>query len=247
MSKLSRYRVLIAGILSPLAALLCYALIYSVLTAASRDPEKDWLVRLCISTLGMAVPLVIALAIARKEPRPLSTPTKAGLLLAVLSLGLARQPISDGIIRWRQIRNLGMHDVPAPLFETPDLSGQTQRLADHKGQVVLVNLWATWCGPCRAEMPRLDRLYQERKQQGLMVYGLSSEDAADQQDFLKKFPVSYPLLTKSRGVPDFYLDIVRYPSIILIDRSGQLQPAPGPDQPFESVQTEVDGLLNRAK
>jgi len=93
---------------------------------------------------------------------------------------------------------------------TLDLSGKTHHLRDQKGKVVLVNIWATWCGPCRAEMPRLDWLYQERKEQGLMVFGLSHEDVDVQRKFLEQVPVSYPLLTIKGNVPNLYRDIGRH-------------------------------------
>jgi thiol-disulfide isomerase/thioredoxin len=96
------------------------------------------------------------------------------LALAILSLGLAWNPVSDGITRSKQSRNLAMRDVVAPPFDTLNLLGKTQRLGDHKGKVVLVNIWATWCGPCRNEMPKLDRLYRKRKDQGFMMFGLST-------------------------------------------------------------------------
>ena len=136
-----------------------------------------------------------------------------------------------------------MRNVAAPPFETLDLDGKTQRLVDYRGDVVLVNIWATWCGPCRAEMPRLDRLYQSRKNQRFIVFGLSDEDAEKQRDFLKEIPVSYPLLTVRGNIPDLYRDIARYPAIFLIDRNGRLQPVPGPDQPFEALQSAVDQLV----
>ena len=245
MSRLSRYRILLLGVLSPLLALICHALVYATLTLLSHDHEKDWIFRLSASTIVMAVPLSIVLILLRKEPRPLSTSTKAGLAFAVLSLGLASHPISDGILRYKQIRNLSLHDVPAPPFDTADISGQRQRLADQKGKVVVVSLWATWCVPCRTEMPKLDHLYQERKQDGLVIFGLSSEDADTQQKFSQQIPVSYPLLTVGGNVPDFYRDVVRLPSFILIDRAGRLQVAPAGDQPFEKVQAAVDALLAR--
>ena len=138
-----------------------------------------------------------------------------------------------------------MRDVAAPPFDTPDISGKPQRLGDHKGEVVLVNIWATWCGPCRAEMPKLDRLYQERKGQGFIVFGLSDEGVAVQRKFVGQVPVSYPLLTLNGNVPNLYRDIARYPAIFLIDRRGQLQPAPGPDEPFERVEAVVDELLKK--
>ena len=152
--------------------------------------------------------------------------------------------MSDGITRSKQSRNLAMRGVAAPSFDTLDILGRPQRLRDQKGKVVLVNLWATWCGPCREEMPKLDRLYREREQKGFIVFGLSDEDLDQQRKFVEQVPVSYPLLTVKGEVPNLYRDIVRYPAIFLVDRNGQLQPAPGPDQPFEKVEAAVDALLN---
>ncbi|HVN92081.1 MAG TPA: TlpA disulfide reductase family protein [Terracidiphilus sp.] len=244
--KLSKHRVLLCGILSPVLALLLYVIVYGTLTRFSNDLEKDWLFRLSLSTLAMTIPflLTVALAIGDRRSHALSLSAKVGLTLATLSLGLAWKPVSDGILRSKQTRNMAMHDTSAPLFDTPDIFGNTERLADQKGKVVLINIWATWCGPCREEMPKLDQLYRERKGKGLVVFGLSDEDVSVQQKYLQKVPVSYPLLTQKGNVPEFYRDIARYPAMFLIDRSGRLQPAPGPDQPFEKFQAAVDSLLN---
>ncbi len=243
----SKYSVLISGILSPFAAILLYALVYETLTRRSTDLENDWLFRLSVSTLAMAVPLLVTFALAMRNRRrhALTLSGKIGLVIAILSLALAWRPVSDGITRSKQSRNLAMRDVAAPPFDTPDISGKPQRLGDHKGEVVLVNIWATWCGPCRAEMPKLDRLYQERKGQGFIVFGLSDEGVAVQRKFVGQVPVSYPLLTLNGNVPNLYRDIARYPAIFLIDRRGQLQPAPGPDEPFERVEAVVDELLKK--
>jgi thiol-disulfide isomerase/thioredoxin len=246
MSKLSKYRVLISGILSPVAAIFLYAVVSGTLIRFSADLEKDWLFRLAISTLAMTVPFFGTLVLAIKDRRrqALSLSGKIGLVLATLSLGLTGSPVSDGITRTKQSRNQAMRDVSAPPFETQDLLGKSQRLGDQKGKVVLVNIWATWCVPCRNEMPKLDRLYRERKDKGFIVFGLSDEDTDLQRKFVKEVPVSYPLLTLRGEVPSIYRDIARYPAIFLIDRRGQLQPAPSPEQPFEKVEAAVDVLLN---
>ena len=170
-------------------------------------------------------------------------PVTIGLVVAALSLLPTWKPIGDGISRWKQVRNMAKRDVPAPAFDTLDIDGKPQHLSEHKGQVVVVNIWATWCGPCRAEMPQLDRMYREHKDQGLTVFGISNEDANMQRRFRELVPVTYPLLTLSGQVPDLYRDIARYPATFLIDRHGNLQPAPGPDQPFEQLEAEVNRLL----
>jgi peroxiredoxin len=246
-SKLSHYRVLISGIVAPLAALFLYALVYATLTWASADREKDWLFRLSLSTVAMTVPFLITLALTIRDHRrhTLTLSGRVGLVIAILSLGLTWKPVDDGITRSKQERNMAMRDVQAPPFDTLDLLGKAQRLADQKGQVVLVNIWATWCEPCRSEMPKLDRLYRDRKSQGFLVFGLSDETVEVQRKFVEQVPVSYPLLTLRGEVPNLYRDIARYPAIFLIDRQGRLQPAPGPDQPFEKVEAAVEVLLNR--
>ncbi|MGH9709992.1 MAG: hypothetical protein ACRD37_05565 [Candidatus Acidiferrales bacterium] len=131
MTKLSKYSVLVCGILSPPAALLLYSLVYSTLTRRSTNLESDWLFRLSVSTLSMAVPFLVTLALAMKDRGrgALSRSAKIGLTIAILSLGLAWKPVNDGIKRSKQTRNLAMRDVAAPPFDTLDIQGQTQRLA----------------------------------------------------------------------------------------------------------------------
>jgi thiol-disulfide isomerase/thioredoxin len=273
MATLSRYLVLIVGLLSPLLAQLLYSLVYTTLTHSSSNREKDWLFRLSVSTLAMTLPFLATVALAwvgwrqqrsqqsqaasrsEKRRQQRSSPGKEtsttaqrwmvriGLIVATLSLLLTWKPIGDGVSRWKQVRNMAMHGVAAPVFDTLDLDGQPHRLTDHKGQVVIVNIWATWCGPCRTEMPMLDRLYQQDKDQGLAVFGISSEDADLQRRFRQIVPVTYPLLTTSGQVPNLYRDIAKYPATFLIDRQGRLQPAPGTDQGFEALQAEVERLL----
>lgn len=245
MPKGAKRDVLIYGILSPFAAFALYVLVYGLLTRASKNLQNDWQFRLTVSTAAMFIPflLTVGLAMVRHRRHQLSTSGIVGVVLATLSLLLAAKPISDGLTRSRQEKNMAMHGVAAPLFDTTDLNGNEHRLADQRGKVVLINMWATWCGPCRAEMPKLDQLYQAKKDQGFIVYGLSNEDLDIQKKFLKIVPVTYPLLTVKGNVPDFYRQIVRYPSMFLIDANGRLQPVPSPDQPFENVEAAVNALI----
>jgi len=246
---ISKYRVLLAGIFAPIAAIVLYVLVYNTLSSLSRNLEKDWLFRLCASATVMVVPFLFTVFLAIKDKRRggLHFSGKLGVVLAVLSLGLVWKPASDAMVRTKQTRNQALRGVSAPLFSTPDLSGNIQSLADQKGKVVLVNLWATWCAPCRSEMPKLDHLYQERRDKGFIIYGLSDEPTDVQQKFLNQVHVSYPLLTYKGDVPALYRDIVRYPAMFLIDRNGNLQPAPNPEEPFEKVTASVDALLRNTR
>jgi len=226
-------------------AVLLSALVNGALMRWSADTNKDWLFRLSVSTVVMVVPFAITLVLVMKDRHRsgLLLSGKIGLAIAILSLGLIAKPVSDGFTRSKQERNKQMRDVPAPLFESTDLLGNRQRLADYRRNVVLVNIWATWCAPCRAEMPTLDRLYQERKDRGLVVLGMSDESSEVQKRFLKEVPVSYPLLALKPDVPSLYRDIARYPEIFLIDREGRLQPAPHGGQTLERIEADVDALL----
>ena len=248
MGKLANYRVLILGILSPFLAIFLSVIVNDVLMHFSADREKDWAFRLSVSTVAMAAPFVVTLLLAIQQRRRTGLPVSAmiGFAIALLSLVLVAKPVRDGITRSKQERNSAMRDVPAPLFDTPDLFGNPQRLADYKGQVVLVNIWATWCSPCRAEMPALDHLFRERKDRGFVVLGMSDEPIAVQRKFQDEVKVSYPLLTLAGNVPPFYRDIARYPAMFLIDRQGRLRPAPVPEEPFARIAASVDALLNEA-
>lgn len=243
---ISKYRVLLAGIFSPVLALVLNIALIQTLIALSPNPESNWRFRLIVSSLALPVPFLITLILALKDRRrgmlPLSA--KIGLGIATLSLLLITKPVRDGFIRAKQSRNLAMMNVAAPTFETQDIEGKTQRLSDYRGKVVLVNIWATWCEPCRNEMPALDRLYQFRKAGGLVVVGISNESVETQRAFLTQVPVTYPLLTVTPGVPAFYRDIAKYPAIFLIDRHGRLQGAPNQSEGFGQVEKAVGALLN---
>lgn len=86
--------------------------------------------------------------------------------------------------------------VNTPLFAAtlPDATGQQQAIKQWQGKILVVNFWATWCGPCREEMPELSKLHDTYKDKNVMVIGISTDNLAKVVDFAKKSPVSYPLL-----------------------------------------------------
>lgn len=114
----------------------------------------------------------------------------------------------------------------APEYTATSLEGDSVSLSSFKGKVVLLNLWATWCAPCRHETPFLQSLYEQRKDEGLTVVGISMDtgDARDQVDeFVQEFGVKYPILLdpQMRGMDSY--QVLGLPATFLIDRDGTLR------------------------
>ena len=107
-------------------------------------------------------------------------------------------------------------------FTLTDLQGKSWTLHELNGKVVLVNFWATWCPPCRKEMPDLDALYKRFKNQGLVILAVDDEDASKVKPFLTERPVTYPiLLDPGRKVNDLF-HIKGIPKSFVYDRKGKL-------------------------
>ncbi len=114
----------------------------------------------------------------------------------------------------------------APAYGARTLSGDSVSLASLRGKVVLLNLWATWCAPCRHETPFLQSLYEERSPDGLEILGVSMDqrDATDQiEEFVQEYRVTYPILVdpQMRGM-DVYR-VLGLPASFLVDREGVLR------------------------
>lgn len=113
---------------------------------------------------------------------------------------------------------------PAPDFTLTDAGGRPVTLSDLRGQVVMINFWASWCGPCRAEMPLLEQIHQRYEPLGFTLLGVNvEENSADGQAFLRERPVSFPVLyDPENGISKLY-DVVAMPSTVLIDRQGNIR------------------------
>lgn len=112
---------------------------------------------------------------------------------------------------------------PAPQFALKDLAGKTVKLSDFKGKVVMINFWASWCGPCRQEMPLLEEMSKELGKAGFVLLGVNlDEEVSDAKEFLKSTPVTFPiLLNPDQSVADMYKNEAM-PSSYFVDREGNL-------------------------
>jgi peroxiredoxin len=107
-------------------------------------------------------------------------------------------------------------------FTLAELGGKTWTLKEQRGKVVVLNFWATWCPPCRKEMPDLERLYQQFKDQGLVILAISDEDAGKVKPFIAQQKVTYPiLLDPGRKVNELF-QIEGIPKTFVYDRNGKL-------------------------
>ena len=136
---------------------------------------------------------------------------------AALALGLALGGTAAGAA------------TPAPSTVAPDFTlhgadGRNVRLQELRGQVVLVNFWATWCGPCREEMPRLQSLYDKYRASGFVLLGVNvDDDPRNAMGVAQKLKVSFPvLLDTDKSVSRLY-DLGTMPSTVLIDRDGRVR------------------------
>lgn len=115
----------------------------------------------------------------------------------------------------------GLIGQPAPDFALHSLGRENLRLSEHLGEVVVINFWATWCGPCRQEMPLLDELYSKYRLAGLVLLSINLDDDLDRAtQMARTLKVSYPVLIDERKDVSRAYQVGTLPLTVLIDRGG---------------------------
>jgi cytochrome c biogenesis protein CcmG/thiol:disulfide interchange protein DsbE len=154
------------------------------------------------------------------SPIPIAVIIGVAALVGLLAYGLGANEPDRGIERAlaRGERK------PAPAVELPRLSGGgKEALADYRGKVVVLNFWASWCDPCRAESPLLERWHKRITRRGGTVLGVDVLDvSSDAREFIREYDLSYPMLRDRDGdaLDDF--GVVAYPETFVIDRRGRI-------------------------
>lgn len=111
----------------------------------------------------------------------------------------------------------------APDFALQSVEGKTVELSSYRGQVVVLNFWATWCGPCRVEMPTLEAQYARYRNEGFTVLGVNAgEERAQVEEFEQELGLTFPLLLDPEERIQRLYRIRAYPTSILIDRQGKI-------------------------
>lgn len=149
------------------------------------------------------------------------------LLLSFMLLGLAAATAQAEIPQPPLGHQLQPVDppIPAPDFTLPDMDDNKHSLADYRGKVVMLNFWATWCPPCRREMPSMDAVYQSLKDEGLMVLAVNEWEPADHvfafMGQLSVFP-EFPILFDASGSVAEAYAVSGLPTTLVIDAQGMV-------------------------
>jgi len=112
----------------------------------------------------------------------------------------------------------------APEFTVNDLNGNVVSLAQMKGKVVVLNFWAVWCPPCKAELPDFAATYQRLQKKGLVIVGLAGGDSSieDTKDLVAQYGITYPVALSTPQVEKLYGPIRAFPTTVIIDAEGRI-------------------------
>jgi cytochrome c biogenesis protein CcmG/thiol:disulfide interchange protein DsbE len=143
--------------------------------------------------------------------------------------------------------------MAAPDFSLPDVEGKTVRLSDYRGKVVFLNFWATWCKPCKEEMPSMEILWDNFKSEDFVMLAISMDRVTTKKDippFIESMKLTFPILTDSWGQTDKRYKLMGVPETYIIDQNGVLREkviGPRDWTLKDSVATVVQLLQKRPK
>jgi peroxiredoxin len=140
---------------------------------------------------------------------------------------------------------------PAPDFALTDMDGKKVTLSGYKGKVIVLNFWATFCGPCKEEMPSLNNLFLSFKKDGLIVLAISTDDSEKPvQSFIRAKAIAFPvLIDKDQQVFFDRYGILGLPTTFIIDRDGIIREKILGDRPWDApdMKTKIGTLLSKSR
>jgi peroxiredoxin len=163
----------------------------------------------------------------------------------VVLLGILFASVS-GFFAVSSFASSGLAGQQAPDFALKSASGENMRLSEYRGNVVMINFWATWCGPCRQEMPLLNELYSRYERVGFSLLGVNIDDDSKRAlQMAEELGVSFPVLFDERKEVSKLYQVEAMPVTVLVDREGRVRHVhlgykPGYE---EKYLTEIRSLL----
>jgi len=162
------------------------------------------------------------------------------LLIGIWKLSHPAQPRKSGL--GGASSSLG--GAPAPDFSLPDLDGKPLDLTNYRGKVVLLDFWATWCTPCRDEIPHFVEWQDKYREQGLQVIGISMDDGPKPvREFYREFKMNYPVALGTEKLAASYGGVLGLPITFLIDRDGRVAAKFVGAVEMSSVEQQIKSLL----
>ncbi len=145
-------------------------------------------------------------------------------LRGVSLIGLLLMGLTGLVMASASAQGASSARTPAPDWKLTDLNGKRVSLSDFHGKVVILDFWATWCMPCRIEIPHFIELQKQYGDKGLAVIGVSLDEQGPDvvKKFVKQLSVNYPIVIGNEKVADAYGGIVAIPTTFVIDRQGRI-------------------------
>jgi peroxiredoxin len=132
----------------------------------------------------------------------------------------------------------------APDFSLTDVTGHTLTLSRYRGKVILLDFWATWCDPCREEIPRFVELQNKYRDRGLQIIGISMDDTSGPvRDFYRQFKMNYPVALGNAKIGELYGGVLGLPIAFLIDREGRIYAKHIGATEISVLENEIKALL----
>jgi thiol-disulfide isomerase/thioredoxin len=137
---------------------------------------------------------------------------------------------------------------PAPDFTAPQLDGSSFQLSAHRGSVLVLNFWATWCPPCREEIPDLIALQRDLGDRGLLVVGISLDEEGPTvvAPFAQNFKINYPVVLGNEAIADAYGGVFALPTTVVVDRLGRIRYQVLGLFPTQKMRPHLEALLNES-
>ena len=166
-----------------------------------------------------------------------------------LLIGMVALAVTAGIYLYRRPiasdhPRTEAQQASAPDFSLPDLKGGQLELSAYRGKVVLLDFWATWCDPCRDEIPHFAEMQDKYRDQGLQIIGISMDDEPEPvRDFYQKFKMNYPVVMGNAKIGEAYGGVLGLPIAFLIGRDGRIYSRHIGATDVSVFETEIGKLL----
>ena len=143
-----------------------------------------------------------------------------GAIVIAAAFGLS---YFENHFRSHELQSRSAQGATAPDFSLPNLAGGQLQLSSYRGKIILLDFWATWCEPCRDEIPRLEELQNKYGNHGLQIIGISMDDESEPvRDFYQHFHMNYPVAMGNANIGTLYGGVLGLPIALVIGRDGRI-------------------------